>query len=188
MISLNYYSYKQHNLNCKECNWSGLGKDANQGEMFDELFELDCPNCSKTIACIGFPTHDEVLKHGTEEDKERVKEVTKFHKKVESYERKTTDDLPEFEGPIFIEIKETSDNTNEWLEIYANDIFLWKEVLYYEYQNRLVQILNMLDEKYHGRIEEVKFEKSYYLLGDDSSSPGKAEDIIRKIKTHYNKK
>jgi hypothetical protein len=188
MISLNYYAYKKHNLNCKECNWSGLGKEANQGEIFDELFELDCPNCSKTIAYVGYPTHDEVLKHGDEEDKAKVKEEINFHKRAKLYEKKTADGLPEFEAPIFIEIKETLGDANNWLELYANDIFLWKEVLYYEYQDRLVHILNMLDEKYSGRIEKVKFEKSFYLLGDDFSSPHKVEETILKIKARFNKK
>ena len=42
-MSLNYYTYKDVPYACDHCGWRGKGSELEQGEMFEALFELNCP-------------------------------------------------------------------------------------------------------------------------------------------------
>ena len=59
MKSPDYYTYKQHTYQCKSCGWEGLGLDLRNGEMFDALFELNCPSCFEMVTFVPYPSSRE---------------------------------------------------------------------------------------------------------------------------------
>ena len=52
---LTTYNYKNLNFKCRSCNWSGYGFELEMGEVFDLLFEIECPACSAYIGAVPFP-------------------------------------------------------------------------------------------------------------------------------------
>lgn len=44
---------------CRACGWQGLGSELQQGEMFDALFEVDCPKCGERVTVVELPTIEE---------------------------------------------------------------------------------------------------------------------------------
>ena len=52
-----YYSnWKAEDYSCRHCGWKGKGDECNQGEYFQDLFEMDCPKCHEHIFVVVFPT------------------------------------------------------------------------------------------------------------------------------------
>lgn len=180
---MDYYNYKKELIVCTKCSWKGEGKLLNQGELYNELFELNCPKCDVVVGFVSLPTFDEVLEKGTEEEKKEVRLGIEWNKKVEKTQIKSIKNLPEInESLIIIETKEISSDDEDWLEIYANKKLLWSEIIWYEYYNRLIEIFKMLGRKYKDRIEEINYEVSYNLMGDTFSVTDKIESCINKIK------
>lgn len=52
---LAYENYKKLKFKCRSCTWSGLGVDLEMGEVFESLFEIECPKCMTYIGAVGFP-------------------------------------------------------------------------------------------------------------------------------------
>ena len=50
----NYYEYKNEQYNCKNCGWNGLGEELEQDEVYDELFDVNCPQCHEHIGFVSF--------------------------------------------------------------------------------------------------------------------------------------
>lgn len=186
---MNYYKYEKQRLTCPKCNWSGLGKDCPYGDAFGELFEILCPECHEEIGTVSYPTHDEVFAYGTDEDKESLQWSKNFHKKVKKKQMKSLNKLPDIDSSeVSIITVEKEIEDDYWLEVYANERFLWKEIIYYEYYERFIEICELLAQKYKGRIVEIKFEPSMYLGGDSITAFSKVQksidDIISKFNDH----
>lgn len=49
------FQWRSREWNCRSCDWSGLGSAAGV-EVFNELFELLCPQCGDRITVIPYPT------------------------------------------------------------------------------------------------------------------------------------
>jgi hypothetical protein len=52
---LSYENYKKLKYRCRNCDWSGFGVELEMGEVFDSLFEIECPKCMTYIGAVGFP-------------------------------------------------------------------------------------------------------------------------------------
>lgn len=176
-MRLDYYKYKTENLSCHKCKWEGTGEQAATGEQFSELFELDCPKCFERVAIISYPSTAEAIQHGTAEEKNMAERITKKQEEIRSSRIESESQLPDILGEIIIEAKEKSVDGAGWLEIYANEDLLWKELGYYEYYQRFIEICELLDVKYKGQIKAIKYDNSQYLLGDKISAP----EIIKKV-------
>jgi hypothetical protein len=51
-----YYSnWQAEKFSCK-CGWSGLGSELKNGEIFESLYEVDCPSCVQPVDIITYPT------------------------------------------------------------------------------------------------------------------------------------
>lgn len=76
-----YGTWRTDEIQCSECDWKGKGEQCVQGEMFKELFELDCPNCSRRLMAIPYPTIEESRANWdrvSEEDKRQVEAREEF--------------------------------------------------------------------------------------------------------------
>lgn len=51
-------NYKKLSFKCRSCSWWGIGGELEMGEVFDSLFEIECPKCHTYIGAIGYPVID----------------------------------------------------------------------------------------------------------------------------------
>ena len=178
------YTYKSHNYQCKNCNWTGKGEVLEQGDLYEDGFEVNCPACGKLLELVVFPTFDEVLKYGTEEEKKEVKKQMKFWEQWEEFSLKSIDQLPEIEGDnLIFEIEERKYKSQEFLFILNKGKEIWKEPLLYEYYDRFIEIGKMLKEKYGNSMQDlVPPEYQGWLLGDKLSAEKSIEAFRNSLK------
>jgi len=185
METLNYFTYEKENIKCNKCGWSGLGKQLENGEIFDSLYELNCPKCHKPVGFISFPSFEEVLEFGTPEEKAKVLKSIEWNKKVDSSLLRSEDSLGEINGPVDLVFMEVSSEGEVFLEMYANDKLIWKEIIYYEYYDRFIKILEVFKNRYGGRIRTIEYNKSYHLLGDSYAASSKVELAVNSILSSF---
>jgi len=59
-VLTNYLDYKSDMpLNCPVCGWAGKA-DLAEREMHNDLFDISCPECSKMLLVVPYPTYDQV--------------------------------------------------------------------------------------------------------------------------------
>ncbi len=97
-----YYTYKSHQYRCDKCGWVGLGEELTPGDVYDGGFEVSCPKCGEFFELVLFPTVEEVLEFGNEEDKKQAREHMKFMDQVKAESLKSPDPLPDIEGDRLI--------------------------------------------------------------------------------------
>src|SRR4051812_7184278 len=57
---LDYFQYdKRAALACPSCAWKGTGAEGHRG-IFDELFDVRCPDCSNMLLIVSYPTFDQI--------------------------------------------------------------------------------------------------------------------------------
>ena len=56
------FTYKKEPYAC-DCGWSGLGKDLAVGDVFEQLFEINCPSCGDRMGTAMHPTTEECRAH-----------------------------------------------------------------------------------------------------------------------------
>jgi DNA-directed RNA polymerase subunit RPC12/RpoP len=57
---IGYFQYNgATRLRCPSCGWSGAAADGDR-KVFDELFDVRCPNCEKMLLVVSYPTVEEI--------------------------------------------------------------------------------------------------------------------------------
>jgi hypothetical protein len=183
----NYYQYKDEIFECKACNWRGKGKETIIGEVYAELFEIDCPNCHETITHINYPTIKDTLNYGSDEEKKKAKEQRKRISEINAMELTDIKQLPDIDKPNITFRLEVSEDLKYILLKYDNKT-IWKEVRYYEYYERYLAIGKLLKMKYKNNLYDfIPSDKKdrVYFYGDCSFS---YIDKIRKFReNHFSK-
>ncbi len=166
-----YYEYKSKQFKCDKCGWTGNGGQAKQGEVFEAVFEIDCPNCYEKIGSVAYPTHEETLKYGTDEEKRSVKKRIEFENRMIKSKLNSIKQLPKIDGNklIFKTITETV-NDDLYLKILYNNEVIWEEIIGYEYYSRFIGLGKLFKQKYGSRLHDFIEEKSVYLYGDSISA------------------
>lgn len=154
---IEYYKYKTQSFECKNCSWKGKGESLVMGDLYDELYEVHCPECKNKIGIVMLPTFDEVLKYGSEDDKAKVKEMMSRQEKIKTAELKSADQLPEIEkdGIIDFQLKVKDDNGEEYLVIFADGEEIWREFYFWEFFERYIELAKMLKQKYGSRMTDL---------------------------------
>lgn len=62
-MKINSYTYKKCEFTCDKCKWQGLGSETEIGELFDAVFEIDCPICHEPVDSISHPNIYEILEY-----------------------------------------------------------------------------------------------------------------------------
>jgi uncharacterized protein (DUF169 family) len=185
MKTSTYYTYKKEEFICKECKWKGLGENTDQGELFNELFEIYCPSCHEVVGIIPYPTIEEVLEFGDEEEKEEARLAIDFHKKIEAAELKSIKQLPEINGDqLIFEITEKNQEEDDYVVISLNGKVIWEEIIAYEYYSRFLELGALFKKKYGSKmIDFIPNVDGYLLWGDKISAPKKIEDFRNSLKS-----
>jgi hypothetical protein len=121
-----------------------------------------------------YPTNDEVLEHGTEEDKAGVLWRKKFLERVKAAELKDPSHLPEIDSDdIVITVEELPRNDEDgdaYIILLWNGTEIWREIRTYEYCERFIEIGDMLKKRYGSRLKDFVPCKGPYMYGDYGSS------------------
>lgn len=191
MKNLPYYHYKTAAVTCSNCNWNGLGSQLKIGEHYSALFELDCPKCDHKVAMVGMPSFEEVLKDGTDKEKEEVLKSIEESERQKNLELTRASKLPKLSGPLQIRFHERYERHHKiLLDIYANELLIFSEQVYYEYSERLMEIIRILSYKYRAKIQSIDYESTHDLCGDRFDAfklKAVIEAVVKKYQTKAGK-
>ncbi len=168
-----YYTYQKEIFKCIKCGWSGFGEEVTQGGLFEDGFEVNCPQCHHLFELIPFPTFDEVMQYGSEEEKLEVQKQISQGDKIEKSQLKSISQLPEInkDGKIKFHLKEEKAKRKEYLVIYADDKEIWRELMYFEYYDRYIEFAKILKQKYGSRMTDLETDDFVpWMYGDCSLS------------------
>jgi hypothetical protein len=179
-----YGTWKSDEVVCDKCGWKGRGEECEQGEMFEELFELNCPSCSKRLFVVTYPTIEESRQNWdklSEADKRMVEERERFLQLAENSCLKSADQLPDIAGDDLVFVWDQS--REDLTLIRYGDRIVWKEPAYYEGYERFVEVVSILHEKYGSRIKDLvpTLRSMNYLYGDRISAPRTVDDARSKL-------
>jgi len=73
---VNYYDdWRESAITCEQCGWRGIGGQTSQSEVFEQLYERDCPICAERLLVVSFPTLDEVAEAAKRGVPEAIREL-----------------------------------------------------------------------------------------------------------------
>ena len=156
-----YYSeWRTHVYSCPECYWTGTGEDCKTGELFRELWEIECPKCSHRLDVIVYPTIEDIKANwdrASEDDKMQVLARESFLTHATSTELKDPEQLPEIEGDQIVLVwdEDFSDPDRNKTLIRHGDLEVWREASFYEGIHRFKEVLALLRMKYGRRLKDV---------------------------------
>ena len=173
-----YSDFKEGKINCEECGWSGLGKDADLRESFGSGAEYECPRCSHYFGFVAYPIIEE-----TPADREiRLARL----RRLDKLKLTSVDQLPELD-PIpqsltWDLVKDPSNN--EFRVILNGQKEVWREPCRYGAWERFGEVAQILQQKYgHTLRDLIPSPASYDQLYDwgETWKPIQQVDSIRTL-------
>lgn len=178
---MNYYDWKERDIACSECGWSGKAQDAQQGEMFREGAEFHCPRCDHRFGFVPFPTIDETLTDSRSDPADRKIAEIVLSREDRYRPLSTADQLPDLDPipqALTWDVVEASDG-EAWIVILNGEQEIWRELSYWEKYKRFGQVANILAQKYGKTLRDlVLTDRSFCdLYGDRISAVGYADRV-----------
>lgn len=189
VIKSEHYAYQVEKITCRQCGWTGLGKETKK--EFDEHpggMPYHCPKCNVYFRRVAWPTDEETLKYGPKKKKEQVRQsnihMAKLKKKWDAAKLKGIKDLPKVTGDSLEFVsRETRDEDNDVvMTVTCGGQLIWKEVVYYEYYQRFMDIGRMLKTKYRARMIDIIPDGGIDLYGDWLSAPKEVDAFRAKLR------
>jgi hypothetical protein len=168
-LPIGYYTYKAHTYQCSHCAWQGLGSELRQGEMFEELFELNCPTCGEEVTFIMYPSVREAIANGaavSDADRQEMEEMQRFWAKCAEMELKSPDQLPDIASSAFTIVW---DKVDDMTVLRYRDTVIFTEVALYEGFERYQEVGLILKQKYGKALRDLEptFASAIFLYGDN---------------------
>lgn len=174
-----YGKWKEDSYVCDKCGWKGRGEEGAQGEMFSELFEIECPSCGRRLDVVLYPTIEESRANWekvSDADKAMIEAREQFIKESESRCLESPGELPDVEGDnlIFVWDQQKGDTVIS----YGKEI-IWREPAFYEGYSRFEEVAEILKKKYGAKLKDLTpAERSQnYLLGDSFGAVGTIQSV-----------
>ena len=175
------------------CGWKGNGGELVQGELFRELYEMDCPVCGEPRLIVSLPTIEEAAAHKDQmsgPERELFEKSEAFHERQERGRLVSPDQLPDIEGTdSFVlhwdmnwNVPDAFSRTNQ---IRHGQRVIWEELALYESYPRFAEVARILKSKYGDRLRDlVPTESSEtYLWGDRLYAPSFTDEIRQSLRT-----
>lgn len=177
-----YGTWKEDVYVCDKCGWEGTGEQCKQGEMFKDLYEINCPSCNNKIDVVLYPTIEESRVNWdkvSEADKRMIEAREQFIKEVEAKSLNSTDELPDVEGDSLVFVWDFIWDDYQTIIRYGDKV-IWREPAFYEGYERFAEVAEILKKKYGDRLKDLApTQRSYNaLLGDYLS----ANNIVQAIR------
>lgn len=187
-MSLNYYTYKDVPYACGHCGWRGKGSELEQGEMFDALFELNCPACHEKVTFVSYPTLAESRANWDKLPEVDRMQVEIIERRLDLFERvslKSPEQLPEIDHGEFVLLWDFAEipQAGATTLIRLGDRRIFAEPAFYEGYDRFMAVAEILKAKYGNALKDLvpTDESRMYLYGDRLSSPGQIERFRHKL-------
>lgn len=187
-ISLNYYTYKEESFSCNRCGWNGKGANLEQGEMFDALFELDCPACHEKLTFISYPTTTEARANWDRLPEVDRMQVEIIERRLDLFDRvslKSPDQLPDIGESEFVLLWDFADipQVGGTTLIRLGDRQIFAEPAFYEGYKRFMEVAGILKAKYGNALQDlVPTDKSrMFLYGDKLSAVDQIEKFRERL-------
>ncbi len=173
-----YGTWKEDTYVCGKCGWTGTGEQCTQGEMFNDLYEIDCPSCGKRVDVVLYPTIKESRANWekvSDADKAMIEAREQFIKEAESRCLESPEELPEVKGEVLIFVWDQhkyEKNRDDTVITYGKQV-ICTEPAFYEGYDRFIEVAEILKKRYGDRfIDLIPAERSgNYLYGDRISAP-----------------
>lgn len=190
-MAKHYDNWKDDDYDCFYCGKTWKGSECPQGEMFDDLVEMDCPECNKSIFIVEFPTLQEMRDNWanlSKAEKGQVFFIENHELKFEMTSLKSEDQLPDVEGDDLIlvwDIEDRQSGGNTLIKF--GDRIIWEETAWFEGYERFIKVANILKEKYRERLQDlVPTRKSkLYLYGDSLAAQGRVDECRKDIGKYW---
>jgi hypothetical protein len=192
-----YGTWRTDPMECSKCGWAGKGNELVEGEMFRELFELDCPRCRTRMLAIPFPTIEESRANWdmvNESDKQMVEARERFLAHAMESMLTLPEQLPDIHsGEIVIVWDEdwaytrSSGGPDRTTVLRWNDRILWSEPTFYDGIYRLEEVADLLMRKYGNNLKDlIPTKKSEaWLWGDLNSVDVRIDRIRSRIRNNW---
>ncbi len=182
-LNVSYFTYKTERYTCRHCGWQGEGSELVQGDVFSELFELDCPACHERVAAVMYPTLAESRDNWqklSDGEKAHVEAMERSRDAFEAICLKRPEQLPDIPAKEF---SLTWDHVDGMTMIRLGDLVIFTEPAVYEGYRRFEEVAQVLKEKYGAALLDLEPTKDswLYLYGDSISSP----ERVAKFRQHF---
>ena len=169
-----YFTYGQHSYKCKNCRWQGLGSELRSGEMFDALFELDCPSCHETVTFVSYPASGEVYAHKghlSESGRAMIDFAENYDDRFKAMSLKSPSQLPDIASAAFTIVWDYV-HEDEMTILRHGDRVVYQEPALYEGYERCEEVALILKRRYGDTLLDLQPTRrsEYYLYGDRLSS------------------
>lgn len=185
----NYYdNWQERDYACQNCGWQGKGSEYAQGDIYTECFQICCPNCTREIGIIMFPTIEESKKHYeklSSLDKAMISDIEKKREEFKARRLASHEQLPTImddEDIVLLWDIEDSQRGGDTLIRYGKEI-IWREPAIYEGYERFIEIAHLLKKRYGDQLQDLVPSRSsrLYLYGDRINAPDKVEKARRRL-------
>ena len=185
---MKYYSdWKNALVDCHYCDWTGIGEDSKQGELYSTFVERICPKCSENIFLLEFPTLEETEKNWyniPEADRQVHDIVTKGMREKDRYSLKSISQLPEIDSDSFTltwDIEHSEWENNFYIVTHGGEL-IWKQPALFEDHMTFYEIAVMCKKKYGSRIKDIiQTKRSEYSMYGDQILKGTIERYRKEI-------
>ncbi len=177
-----YGTWKEDTYVCDKCSWEGTGEQCTQGEMFKDLFEINCPSCQERLDVVLYPTIEESCANWdkvSDQDKIIVLAHEQLTKDFETKCLNSPEELPDVDGDHLVFVWDFI--WDDYLAIIRfGEKVIWREPAFYEGYTRFREVAIILKEKYGERLKDLApAQRSYNALLGDSFSADETIQMVR---------
>jgi hypothetical protein len=170
--SLTWHTYKAQRFCCKTCGWQGLGSDLELGEEFDQLVELNCPQCETKLSFVMYPTLADSRANWSnlsDEEKEQVQQIENARARFDALCLKTPGQLPDITLPAFTLVWDLADDMTL---LRLRDQVIFSEPAAFEGYERFENVARILTERYGAALRDLQPSEASetWLYGDSLSA------------------
>ena len=181
--AINFYTYKDVQYRCKNCNWQGLGGELEFGEEFDQLVELDCPACHTKLSFVMYPSLADMRINWdklSDAEKKQVAQIDSNQARFDVLCLKNPDQLPNI-NELFFTLDWDFDG--EMVLLRYGDKVIFKEPAIFEGYERFEEVARILKARYGNALQDLTPTPASetYLYGDSLT----AADRITKFRREF---
>ena len=178
-----HYDWMASRLDCSACSWSGFGRDARMGEVFEDGEAYHCPSCDAYFRFVGGPFEWESLSDPRAPAADRMAAAVVLTN-VEEFERSKLVDpsqLPDLEPPPVVLTWDTDGAPTNigFVLILADGREIWREKSWFENYRRFGEVAEILQRKYGTGLRDlVPTRRSEMdLWGDKLAAPSITDKV-----------
>ncbi len=177
MLFQNFYEFRDAQLTCPDCGWSGTGRETGVGEIFSELFEFNCPRCDEKLGICNHPSIEDAREKWNRLSEAERRDWEAHEDRRERRQRESLhshDELPDPDADVIVvswDLEELDEQTR-WYVLRCGERELWREPAGFKDYRRFEEVVALLMAKYGTRLKDVvpSGAATFFLWGDRLSA------------------